>query len=116
MGKVVVKVGGQTFQLACQDGEEQRLQSLASYVDGKMTDLAATLGQVGDTRLLLMTALLITDEMMEARDRRDQNGRDSAVLPRGSLSGEAGLGDGADKMVANLIKRIEDIAARLDKA
>lgn len=112
MGKVTVKVGAQTFQLACQDGEEQRLQSLAAYVDGKMTDLTATLGQVGDTRLLLMTALLITDEMMEARDRRDQG----AVFPRSSSNSEASPVAGVDKTIADLTKRIEDIAARLEKA
>jgi len=72
MGQVSVSVNNQRYTLACRDGEEDRLLSLARLVDGKVRMLTARLGQVGDTKLLLMAALLVADEM---DDLRTQLGR-----------------------------------------
>ncbi len=68
MGQITISVHDQKYTLACRDGEEERLKALADYVSGKAKSLAASLGQVGDTRLLLMSALLIADELAECRD------------------------------------------------
>jgi cell division protein ZapA len=72
MGQVSVSVNNQRYTLACRDGEEDRLLSLARLVDGKVRMLTARLGQVGDPKLLLMAALLVADEM---DDLRSQLGR-----------------------------------------
>ncbi|HXV74218.1 MAG TPA: cell division protein ZapA [Sphingomonadales bacterium] len=72
MGQVSVSVNNQRYTLACRDGEEDRLLSLARLVDGKVRMLTARLGQVGDTKLILMAALLLADEM---DDLRTQLGR-----------------------------------------
>ncbi|TVR96718.1 MAG: cell division protein ZapA [Rhodospirillales bacterium] len=111
MGQVSVTVNGTSYDLVCGDGEEQRLVQLARYVDGKIAAIASTVGQVGEGRLLLMAALVITDEMWDAAaELRALRG---AARP-GQQSAEARDQDqalGAD--IEALAERIESIAARL---
>jgi len=70
MRQVTVTVNGRTYRLSCGDDEEERLQRLADYVAGKVDELAGEFGQVGEERLLLMAALLIGDELFDARESR----------------------------------------------
>lgn len=67
MAEISLDIGGFKYRLACRDGEEERLQQLGRYVDEKAKDLQSTLGQISETRLLLMTAILTADELFEAR-------------------------------------------------
>lgn len=62
MGQVMLSVNGQTYALACRDGDEENIATLAALVDERARDLASRLGQVGEARLLLMVALLLADE------------------------------------------------------
>ncbi len=68
MATVDVTVNGRRHQLQCDDGQETRLKRLAAYVDKRVSDLAQNHGQIGDTRLLLMTSLLVADELSDAYD------------------------------------------------
>lgn len=67
MGQVSVIINGRTYRLACSDGEEARLLELASHVKSRVDQLTREFGQVGDDRLLLMTALLVADELWDTR-------------------------------------------------
>lgn len=69
MGQVAVTVNGRTYRLKCGDGEEARLLELAGYLTARVEAVAKEFGQVGDDRLLLMAALLITDELFDVRAR-----------------------------------------------
>lgn len=69
MGQILVTLNGRSYRLACGDGEEARLQSLAAIVKSKVDQLAIQFGQVGEDRLFLMSALLIADELLDARER-----------------------------------------------
>ena len=67
MGQVSVIINGRNYRLACSDGEEGRLLELATHVKSRVDQLTREFGQVGDDRLLLMTALLIADELWDTR-------------------------------------------------
>ncbi len=69
MGQATITLNGRTYRLRCGDGEEARLIELASHVHSKIERLANEFGQIGDDRLMVMAALLITDELFEARAR-----------------------------------------------
>ena len=69
MGQVTVTLNAKTYRLRCGDGEEQRLAELAEHVGQRIEHLATQFGQFGDERLLLMAALLITDDMLELKAR-----------------------------------------------
>ena len=62
MPLVNVMVNGRAYTIACDEGEEDHLRELAAHVDAKVREVLGSVGQVGDTRLLLMAALLIADE------------------------------------------------------
>ena len=53
-------------EVACDDGQEAHLSQLAAYVDKRVGELVAAVGQVGDARLLVMATLLVADELSDA--------------------------------------------------
>lgn len=79
MGQVTVTFNNQYHHLACQDGGEERLKSLADYIDKRASSLIEHLGPVGDTRLLLMTAIMIADELHDLNDGELPSNSESAV-------------------------------------
>lgn len=68
MAHVTVKLNGRAYKLNCGDDEEPRLRELADCVSVKLEELVEKFGQVGHDRLMLMAALLIADELFDARD------------------------------------------------
>jgi cell division protein ZapA len=67
MPQVSINIANRTYEFACGDGEEQRVQELASYVDEKVTDLRKQLPGAAEVKLLVFAALLLADESREAR-------------------------------------------------
>ena len=59
-------IAGRQFRLACEDGQEEHLQALAHDLDQRIIDLRAKFGEIGDTRLTVMAALMVADELSEA--------------------------------------------------
>lgn len=69
MAQVNISVNGREYHVTCDDGQEARLQELASHFDSYVTELAGDLGQIGDARLMLLSALSVCDELFELRER-----------------------------------------------
>src|SRR5262249_46996963 len=67
MGQVAVTLYGRSYRFDCGDGEEARLGELAAYVKGRVEELSRQFGNAGEERMLLMAALLIADELWDAR-------------------------------------------------
>ena len=63
MGQVSKAINGRTYRMSCNDGEEQRLGELLSYVETHVSLLTEQFGQVGEDRLMLMASLMISDEL-----------------------------------------------------
>ena len=61
MAQVDVAINGKSYRIACDDGQEEHLLQLAAFVDQRVQELAASVGQIGDARLLVMASLLISD-------------------------------------------------------
>jgi cell division protein ZapA len=68
MSQVSVTIDGRKYRLACNEGEEARLESLAGLIDEKIGEMRKTFGEIGDQRLVIMAALTIADNLAEARD------------------------------------------------
>jgi cell division protein ZapA len=100
MGQVTVPVNGRSFAITCDDGQEPRIRRLAQYVDAKVAEFVSSIGQVGEARLLLLAALVIADELSDARDEFQQE-RNRAV-------------DAAANGIQGMAKRVEAIAERLE--
>lgn len=69
MPEAAVTLNGRVYHLACSEGEEARLTQLSRIVSEKLEKVVSEFGQVGDDRLLLLAALLIADDMLEAREK-----------------------------------------------
>ena len=69
MAQINVDVNGRPYAVGCEDGQEQHLQDLAKMFDHQVRQVGKDLGQLGDTRLFLMGALLLADELADARNR-----------------------------------------------
>jgi cell division protein ZapA len=86
MAQVEVEVGGRRYEVGCRDGEEDRLRMLARLVDGRASDVARAIGRGNEARELLMTALLLADELDESRNavvaRRLEDDHRSAAIER----------------------------------
>ncbi len=67
MGQVAVTLNGRSYRFDCGDGEEARLAELAAFVKGRVEEIGRQFGNAGDERILLMAALLIADELWDAR-------------------------------------------------
>jgi len=69
MPQVNVTINGRQFRMACEDGQEEHLTRLARELDGRIETLRAKFGEIGDTRLTVMAALTIADELGEMASR-----------------------------------------------
>jgi cell division protein ZapA len=119
MPLVNVMVNGRAYTIACDDGEEDHLRELAATVDAKAREVLSSVGQVGDTRLLLMAALLMADEHHAAVTRLDASAQAGAALDNARSALESRAQD-AESAAADALeqaaRKVEVIAARLSAA
>ena len=69
MSQVSVTINGRQFRMACEDGQEGHLMNLARELDNRINNLRAKFGEIGDTRLTVMAAITVADELSEAGQR-----------------------------------------------
>ena len=69
MPQVTVTINGRQFRMACEEGEEAHLTALAGDLDQRITRLRQRFGEIGDTRLTVMAALTVADELAETKAR-----------------------------------------------
>ncbi|WP_284177650.1 cell division protein ZapA [Rhabdaerophilum sp. SD176] len=67
MAHVTVTIDGKQFRMACEDGQEQHLEALALDLDNRIRMVRESFGEIGDLRLTVMAALMVTDELFEER-------------------------------------------------
>jgi cell division protein ZapA len=67
MATVTVDINGRPYAVGCADGQEERVRILARQFDNHVRQVAADVGHVGDLRLFLMAALVLADDLHEAR-------------------------------------------------
>jgi cell division protein ZapA len=105
MSQVSVTIDGRKYRLACNEGEEARLESLAGMIDEKIGEMRKTFGEIGDQRLVIMAALTIADSLTEAKDEA------AAARKRSDTAEERAQAIASS--LDELGSRLESIAARL---
>ena len=63
MAQAKLSIGGRTYELACREGEEAHYEALARRIDAKAEEVRGAMGGISETRLLLLAALLLADEL-----------------------------------------------------
>ncbi len=110
MPQVEIAINGRRYQIACDEGQEEHLARLGRQVDERVRGLVASVGQVGERRLLVMASLLIADELSEASAALDR--RRGGAARDGEADGDA---DALAAALESAAARIDDIAAGLER-
>ena len=72
MANVSIKFNGKEYLLSCDDGQEEHLEELLIQLNQKFNDLKNNLGNLGENKLLLITAVKVIDEYHETKKKVDQ--------------------------------------------
>ena len=72
MANVTIKFNGKDFLLSCDDGQEEHLEELLIQINQKFNNLKNDLGNLGENKLLLITAVKVMDEYYETKKKVDQ--------------------------------------------
>ena len=111
MGQVTVTINGRDYDIACDDGQESHLTKLSEFVDNRLKELIAAVGQVGDSRLLVMASLLLADELSDVY--AELNNKQSDLQKDQDVDLEPGL---SVAELDQLASRIEKIAENLQQS
>jgi len=110
MAQVNVLINGRQFRIACDDGQEESLEALAKNLDGRINDLRAKFGEIGDTRLTVMAALQVGDDLAEAKRQIRRLEEDVRALQDARVVGA----DRAHAAQAAVVSAFNSAAERLE--
>ncbi len=116
MPQVNVTIAGKAYRMACGDGEEAHLESLAALYDGKIEEMRRAFGEIGDMRLHVMAALMVADEVSELKQRIASLEHTLATLQGDAGSADQRLGEIEERAAEALVaaaERIESVARNL---
>ncbi len=102
MAEVTLTVNDRSFNLACADGDEKRLQNLAAYVDERLNAISESGVVRKESDLMALTAIVLADELFDAQN---------AISNDNPQSSE----DFSNKLTAELQKQEAEYAAQVDK-
>ncbi|MBP2298062.1 cell division protein ZapA [Azospirillum picis] len=102
MAQVDIEVNGRFYRMLCEDGQEGRLRELAAYVDDRLQRLTGGGRSGPEAQMMLMTCLVLADELQEVMAGK-------GIAPAVDETAVVGQLDA-------VTKRIEEVAARLERA
>ena len=108
MGQVTLTIHGQNYGISCDDEQEERIKKLGTYVDEKMGDIARAGGASSEAHLLVLTSLVLADEVYDLMEGVKDLGGDT-----GDMKKEEEL---IIQAIDTLADRIDTIADRIHKA
>lgn len=117
MGEVNLAIHGKSYGVACDDGQEQRVSQLGKYVDSRLREIAAAGAASNESHLLVLTAIVMADEINELRETMRHmvpaNANNGAVQPAAG----GGLSRDEERQIVaaidHLAGRINTVAVRL---
>ncbi len=119
MAQVNATIAGRQFRLACEDGQEDHLLALAKDIDQRIIDLRAKFGEIGDTRLTVMAALTVADELSEALRKVRRLEEDIAALQDARVVASDRAKAASDAVVGafnSAAERLEGITKKLNQS
>lgn len=118
MSEITLKINNRGYSLSCDQGQEQRLSDLGSYVDSRLKDIAAAGAATNEAHLLVLTSLVLADEVFEMREEMHEM-RERLNHFRQNPNAAASSFAEEEAMIAQAIEhlagKIERIAERLQE-
>ena len=111
MAQVPITVAGRTYRMACADGEEAHLEGLAAELEGRISQLRSSFGEIGDQRLIVMAALGFADERHEFINKIKVLEAETKAL----RAARAGVEQTAGHWVSEAAAAIDEAATRIEQ-
>ena len=127
MPEVNIDIGGRSFEVACQDGEEHFLQSAANLLDAEAQVINSQIGRMPESRMLLMSGLMLADKTAgleeQLRQLTDKLAKQEALIEELRSAPAAPpekvevpvVPDSVSRAMAELAARAEAVADRFDE-
>lgn len=134
MAEISLTIHGQSYGMACDDGQEERVRALGQYVDQRLREIASVGAATNEAHLLVLASLMLTDEIFEMREQlavmqqrlqaaesqAQQQNVAQPVAPAAPAPVVQGLSESDEQaavdMIAQLIGRIDQVTDRLAAA
>lgn len=111
MAEVNITINGKQYGIACDDGQEQRVLDLAHFVNSRLKEIAAAGAGTNDSHLLVLTSILMADELFDFRDNAAGAGNAPLSGLQITEADEGIIIDAIDRMA----QRIDAIAGSLQR-
>ena len=118
MAQINSTIAGRQFRLACEDGQEEHLQELTKDIDQRIISLRRKFGEIGDTRLTVMAALMVADELAEMVQKMHRLEEDIASLQDARLVASDRARAASDAVIGafnSAAERIEGMTRKLNQ-
>ena len=119
LAQVIASIAGRQFRLACEDGQEEHLQALAKDLDERIEQLREKFGEIGDTRLTVMAALMVADELAEANRKIRRLEEEASALQDARVVAADRAKEAASAVVNafnSAAERIESLTKKLNQS
>ena len=80
MANINIKFNGKDYLLSCEDGQEEHLEELTLYLNDKFNDLKKSLGNIGESKLLLIASISVLDEYYEIKKKIDKQKEEIKII------------------------------------
>lgn len=111
MAHVTVTIDGKQFRMACEDGQERHLEALALDLDSRIRMVRESFGEIGDLRLTVMAALMLTDDLFEER----RKGEDLRQLTEQDRHSRQNVQEAALQREHALAASLDGLTQRIDR-
>lgn len=120
MPNIALNINGRSFNIACEEGQEDRLEQLGEFINSRMQDIAAAGVARTESHLMVLTSLVLADELF---DLRDATGNDNRASAADKEDFSAKLADALQKQedayakqVDSLSESVENLVKKMKKA
>src|SRR5262245_44830886 len=111
MSSVNITINGKQYRVACEAGQEQRVTQLAADFDERISAMRTRFGEVGDARLTVMAAMMMGDELADAKARIAKLEAEVNALS----SARAGAADRLSRTEAAVVSALDAVSDRIER-
>lgn len=111
MSSVNITINGKQYRVACEPGQEQRLTQLAQDFDERIASMRSRFGEVGDARLTVMAAMMLGDELVDAKAKVARLEADVGAL----TDARAGATDRLSRTEAAVVSALDSVSDRIER-
>lgn len=106
MAEISITINGRNYGIACDDGQEKRVQELARYVDFRLREIARAGAASNESHLLVLTTIILADEIADMKA--------TGTVPAAKQQAAVGVRM-TDEEELEIVSAIDLLAARIDQ-